>query len=204
MSRSQVLPEIRPLKGRALKLDLERREKFKFRRHVSVSVAYAVQLDQDGNRLCSRCLAPIGGRRRRWCSEGCVTDAMVRCNSQVDIFVFRRDRGVCAVCKVDVESLRKTFHRVIRSIKNPLDRGNVERNEIAKRLIDLGFSRISLKRWWEVDHVVPVIEGGGFCGLDGLRTLCLVCHRKATAELAARRAAQRRMAQTEEIWAGSP
>ncbi len=25
---------------------------------------------------------------------------------------------------------------------------------------------------WEVDHVVPVVEGGGECGLDNLRTLC--------------------------------
>ena len=45
---------------------------------------------------------------------------------------------------------------------------------------------------WEADHIRPVVEGGGSCGLDNLRTLCLPCHRRATAELAARRARQRR------------
>jgi 5-methylcytosine-specific restriction enzyme A len=34
-----------------------------------------------------------------------------------------------------------------------------------------------------MDHVVPVVEGGGECGLDGLRTLCVPCHRKVTLDL---------------------
>jgi 5-methylcytosine-specific restriction endonuclease McrA len=33
---------------------------------------------------------------------------------------------------------------------------------------------------------VPVAEGGGECDLDNMRTLCLECHRKVTAELRAR------------------
>jgi hypothetical protein len=37
-----------------------------------------------------------------------------------------------------------------------------------------------------MDHVIPVCEGGGLCGLDGYRTLCIPCHRKVTAELRAR------------------
>jgi 5-methylcytosine-specific restriction endonuclease McrA len=36
---------------------------------------------------------------------------------------------------------------------------------------------------WEADHIIPVIEGGGECDLDSIRTLCLRCHRKATAAL---------------------
>jgi 5-methylcytosine-specific restriction endonuclease McrA len=39
---------------------------------------------------------------------------------------------------------------------------------------------------WEADHIIPVIEGGGECDLDNIRTLCLRCHRKATAALRAR------------------
>jgi len=45
---------------------------------------------------------------------------------------------------------------------------------------------------WQADHIVPVCEGGGECGLDGLRTLCRKCHNRETAALAARRAAKRR------------
>jgi 5-methylcytosine-specific restriction endonuclease McrA len=47
---------------------------------------------------------------------------------------------------------------------------------------------------WEMDHIVPVVEGGGGCGLGNLRTLCLACHRAETAELARRRARKRREA----------
>jgi hypothetical protein len=36
---------------------------------------------------------------------------------------------------------------------------------------------------WDADHILPVAEGGGECDLDNLRTLCLMCHREATAEL---------------------
>ena len=55
-----------------------------------------------------------------------------------------------------------------------------------------------LQRWkrnealWHADHIVPVVEGGGECGLDNLRTLCLRCHKDETRALAARRAKARR------------
>jgi 5-methylcytosine-specific restriction enzyme A len=47
-------------------------------------------------------------------------------------------------------------------------------------------------RTWQADHIVPVCEGGGECGLDGLRTLCTACHARETAALARRRAERRR------------
>jgi len=45
---------------------------------------------------------------------------------------------------------------------------------------------------WQADHIVPVVEGGGACGLENLRTLCRACHQVETKALAARRAAMRR------------
>lgn len=35
----------------------------------------------------------------------------------------------------------------------------------------------------EIDHIVPVCEGGGFCGPENLRTLCPRCHRQETEKL---------------------
>lgn len=29
---------------------------------------------------------------------------------------------------------------------------------------------------WNADHIVPVYKGGGQCGVDNLRTLCVACH----------------------------
>lgn len=49
------------------------------------------------------------------------------------------------------------------------------------------------KAFWEADHVRPVVEGGGSCGLENLRTLCQVCHLERTRELARRRARGRRV-----------
>ena len=37
-------------------------------------------------------------------------------------------------------------------------------------------------QFWHVDHITPVVEGGGMCDLDNLRTLCTVCHRDVTAQ----------------------
>jgi 5-methylcytosine-specific restriction endonuclease McrA len=48
------------------------------------------------------------------------------------------------------------------------------------------------RRGFEMDHIVPVVEGGGLCGLDGYRTLCSPCHKLETKALAKRRAQQRR------------
>jgi hypothetical protein len=29
---------------------------------------------------------------------------------------------------------------------------------------------------WDMDHILPVYEGGGCCGMENLRTLCIWCH----------------------------
>lgn len=46
--------------------------------------------------------------------------------------------------------------------------------------------------FWQADHIVAVAEGGGECGIDNLQTLCTPCHKRKTAELAARLALKRR------------
>lgn len=35
----------------------------------------------------------------------------------------------------------------------------------------------------EVDHIIPVCRGGGLCGPDNLRTLCVPCHKIETVSL---------------------
>jgi len=52
---------------------------------------------------------------------------------------------------------------------------------------------------WEADHILPVSEGGGECGLEGLRTLCLPCHRAATRQLMHRRATNGRVARGQDL-----
>jgi hypothetical protein len=58
-----------------------------------------------------------------------------------------------------------------------------------KRKLDYAARRQFEKDWggrtflWDADHVLPVVEGGGECGLANMRTLCLKCHRTVTADL---------------------
>lgn len=52
---------------------------------------------------------------------------------------------------------------------------------------------------WEMDHIVPVVEGGHNCGLENYRTLCIPCHKRVSAELAARRARERRLKKQPEL-----
>ena len=56
-----------------------------------------------------------------------------------------------------------------------------------------GLCGINTQGRWEADHIVPVVEGGGGCGLDGYRTLCIPCHRLVTRDLMGRLAARRKL-----------
>jgi len=100
-------------------------------------------------------------RRRRW-HPACV-DAYNESDPRLlRRRVQKRDRGVCRSCGVDTRALA-------RELRGP---GR------AKRMRALGFQpRRSL---WELDHVVPLIEGGSH-DADNLQTLCVPCHRKKSA-----------------------
>lgn len=84
--------------------------------------------------------------------------------------VFQRDRGICACCLVDTHAAYIELKR--------------SRSGQRQRLLARwGLQRITRRSLWDADHIVPVVEGGGECDLTNLRTLCLICHRKQTAEL---------------------
>lgn len=48
--------------------------------------------------------------------------------------------------------------------------------------------RASRSVLWEADHERAVAEGGGLCGLENMRTLCVLCHAGASKKQAGRRA----------------
>lgn len=126
--------------------------------------------------LCRWCeLEIVAKRRRTFCSEYCVHQWRLRTDpGYLRDQVFARDRGRCAVCQIDTVAAYAALKRA---------RG-VER---AAGLRLYGMQRITSRRsLWDADHILPVAEGGGQCDLDNLRTLCLLCHRGATAQLRAR------------------
>ena len=115
-------------------------------------------------------------RRRRW-HPACADEYNQSDPREARRRVRMRDRGRCAVCRVDTNKIR-------REVKG---RGR------AKKLRALGYKiRGSL---WELDHVTPLIDGGSH-ELSNLQTLCTPCHLKKTGE-EARRRARCRQAQAE-------
>ena len=101
--------------------------------------------------------------------------------------VWNRDRGVCALCGVATEELAKRWSRMLHSGNTATYQQYLA--EAREYGAGPGQAHQSL---WEMDHIVPVVEGGGQCGLDNLRTLCFPCHRRVTRELRRRLADARR------------
>ena len=116
---------------------------------------------------CRWCGGEVPARRFTFCSDACVHEWKLRTDAgYLREQVYLRDRGVCALCGLDTEALRKD-----------------------KRKLDYAARRRFEKDWgdrrhlWDADHIVPVAEGGGECDLSNMRTLCLRCHRAVTAAL---------------------
>lgn len=139
---------------------------------------------------CRGCGAPVPKGRRNWCGQVCIDDHLLRNNpATARAKTFERDRGVCALCGRDAEAIERRLREWLRADPYPYQRRS--RRELLRRL---GLIKLVDRTLWEMDHIVPVIEGGGGCGLDNLRTLCVPCHRAETRALAKRRAEQRRAA----------
>lgn len=96
--------------------------------------------------------------------------------------MFQRDRGTCLRCGLDLVALRAKLAELLAGVRG--DDGSAYR-AASERVAPFYGSAGEL---WNVDHAVPVAEGGGQCGLENLRTLCVPCHRIESAALAARRA----------------
>lgn len=128
---------------------------------------------ENGRPLCRWCELEILARRRRtFCSDYCVHQHRLRTDpGYLRDQVFARDHGVCALCDADTVAIYSALKR---------SRGSARTAGLALYGMKTITSRRSL---WDADHILPVAEGGGQCDLVNLRTLCLPCHREATAQL---------------------
>jgi 5-methylcytosine-specific restriction protein A len=126
---------------------------------------------ENGRNLCRWCNLEVPKGRLTFCSEWCVEQWRLRSDmSYLRERTLQRDRGVCGQCGVDTISEWSHIRR---------QRGSARTRALAK----WGLRSITRKSLWDADHIVPVVEGGGGCDLENIRTLCLICHRKATIEL---------------------
>jgi len=105
----------------------------------------------NGVKMCAMCqINPLPKGKIRYCSDECSKDSMVRAGFNLSWRLWDRDKGICADCGCQCEHPSKKVY--------------------SSASYEAG------KHYAEVDHIIPVEEGGGSCGLDNLQTLCHNCH----------------------------
>jgi 5-methylcytosine-specific restriction enzyme A len=126
----------------------------------------------DGRPRCRWCRGEVAPPRRTFCGPACVHEWKLRRDpSYVRKCVLKRDDGKCARCGEDT-ILGWHSLKILERLNPPMYLETLARMKI----------KPGRKSLWEADHILPVKDGGGECGLDGYQTLCLECHRDKTAK----------------------
>lgn len=153
------------------------------------------------NGRCRVCGNPAAKGRRTSCGAECSDRMLVLCHVNVQVSrVEKRDKGVCAICGWDTAALRRIVEKRYQSGER--DRyGYRNWCDVVDRDTRMWLRAIIGDWTTEIDHIVPVSEGGGVRPdmsvadvLANLRTLCRACHVAETAALAKRSSERRRAA----------
>lgn len=140
----------------------------------------------NGNRLCRWCRNEVSPPKRTFCGSLCSHEWRIRSNTKyLRQKVYERDRGVCAVCKMDTR-LQKI--KIENEQTNAMSRCKVfdhaplfnwrsdtEYNEFLKQERITPYE--AEKSLWHADHIKEVADGGGLSGFNGFATLCIRCHK---------------------------
>jgi hypothetical protein len=121
--------------------------------------------------------------------------------------VYERDHGICAICNVDTRVVAKKLYQIllsepfaVRNRKKKYHKKSASNDSLFANTDPMPHSDAYLslckeysispnrKVWgrkyggglWDADHIVPVEQGGGECGLENYRTLCICCHKCVT------------------------
>jgi 5-methylcytosine-specific restriction enzyme A len=133
--------------------------------------------DENGFTMCRWCNGPVKPPRRTMCSPECVHEILIRTSGRyIRDCVFKRDKGICVLCTTDTKKIAKQALALEGQEKKDF---LIENKILFKRKI---WKRKHGGGLWDADHIIPVKEGGGQCGLDNIRTLCIPCHKKITKE----------------------
>src|SRR3990167_934471 len=132
--------------------------------------------DANGRPICRQCHEVIPRGRYAYCSELCAREYLIRADPDFAGLEFRRRFGTrCTGCGLDEDVARTAYDRALALL--------------------VGTAAEGLLRPWEpfaMDHIRPVADGGGECGLENYRLLCRRCHGGVTGKWLRERAARRR------------
>lgn len=170
-------------------------------------VPTAVIHPSNGRKSCRWCKGQVLPPKRNWCGNpACVEAWTFRTNpAEFRATVFKRDRGVCALCLSDTShlDLNESWEQLRRTAEAWRRHGEYRKSREPALGPDgkpypiehwLGVIRDAMA-WrvthnvpihesaWQVDHVVPVCRGGDWFDMANLRTVCTPCHRRLTETL---------------------
>ena len=166
-------------------------------RRISEKAGYAnvrtIPKGPNGRGLCRECSVEVPVGRRTFCSDTCVGKWRIKTDPAfVRMAVLARDGGKCAVCGFETIKAQRVFSAASRWLS---------RVTLSSHALDWLLEHWRIKSrwrsWWDADHIVSVVEGGGECGLEGYRTLCVGCHREVTSALRKRISRSGRMLQNQ-------
>lgn len=141
-------------------------------------------------RWCGLDVHRLSPKRRTFCSDECVHEFSLRSSSSyMRQYIAKRDKYKCQICGLDCKGFLRHLHQWVKE-----KMAGIAYSEWSKRRKEFeteyfaqhGMEWVNTNNrstFYDIDHVVPVILGGGQCGEDNLRTVCLSCHRKETAKL---------------------
>lgn len=147
-------------------------------------------VDKEGFALCLYCSSRVpgiqsGAREGKYCSQRCMEEHKIRRKARdygPRELLYEVEQGICQICAIDAHAL---FEQVTSA--NPETRKSVlESTPFVKLPINILNRMVKNPKpglFWEADHITPVVEGGGQCGLENYRTLCVPCHRDVTKKL---------------------
>jgi 5-methylcytosine-specific restriction protein A len=129
---------------------------------------------------CTWCGGEVPHGRRTWCGDAaCVREFRLRHDwSYIRREVFTRDEGRCRLCGCEPQRITSLLCKIRCHSFHVWMVGR-------KFYESLGFPNDITRDWWEVDHILPRIEGGTD-DLDNLRLVCVPCHKRETRRLAKR------------------
>ncbi|KAK2166038.1 hypothetical protein LSH36_43g04079 [Paralvinella palmiformis] len=161
-------------------------------------------ISEDGTPLCIHCQKPYytdlvtkktiekNMWQTRFCSQLCMDQYWMKGSRGYSMQqVYQTEHGICQLCDFDAQQL----YDKIKNTTNLYKRAKLIQESkygTLKTAIKQKMANNPVRGlFWQVDHIKPVIEGGGTCDIDNLRTLCVLCHREVTAQLHRDRAEQR-------------
>lgn len=130
-------------------------------------------------RWCEGDVHRLSSKRRTFCSDECVHEYRLRSSpAYMRQSVRKRDKCICSLCGLNCFALAKELRR--RAKTQTFQEVEFFKSRGLEPIKFIGTKKRSL---WAADHIIPVVEGGGECGLENMRTLCIWCHKKVTSEL---------------------